>query len=71
MKILIAVEWADNYAKIGGATVHLGPEDLATAKREAEEVLGQRAAKREAKPTPAPSPAAPPARPAPVVDRGA
>ena len=60
MKILIAVEWADNYAKIGGATVHLGPEDLAVAKREAEEVLRQRS-----KQTPA-RPAAPP-----VVDRGA
>ena len=35
MKVLIAGDWTENYLTLGGKVYHVGAEDLAVAKREA------------------------------------
>ena len=63
MKVLIAGDWTENYLTLGGKVYHVGAEDLAAAKREAEAIVRERIEAEFAKiadaPTPAPSPAPP------------
>ena len=62
-KVLVAGDWSDNYLTLGSKALHVGAEDLAAAKREAEAIVRERIEAEFAKiadaPTPAPSPAPP------------